>query len=558
MSATDERSAAERVTVRADAERQAPAPGRDRIRSTAWRELAVAWLLLGLLGVLAFGPYVRDGGFYMDDWSNAAGAFYPPGSGGFGAAVSFFRELTAYRPLLVVYVPLEYEVFGMHMGLHLAWAATLGIAVSGLLYAVLRTVGLPRLDAWLLAALVLVFPWFDSLRMWMTASQVTLGVAFYLAGLWVALVALRRRSWPLHAASLLLFATSLLTYEIALALIAASGLLYVALVGWRAARLRWGADLVVAFAGAIWVASQTKRATSGLSEDLRHLKEIFLGGGTLLGRAVIAVGPQRTTLALAAIGCAALLALAAWRRDRGAAAPGASMTRWLLLGAAGLVIAACGWAPFIPADPYYTPSVFGMTNRVNGLAGIGLVFVVYAGCGVAGSLAVRLGARSPAVGRTVTALLACLLGFTYLHVVDRHAAIWERAFHAEMAGLGQLKTQFPDLPDGTTLFTSGYPANQTLGVPIFGARWDLDGAVKVQYHNGSLRAYPVLPGTRLVCDRAGVRLVGPGMEGIEASFPTARFIDVGSGRTAAPRDVAECRRTAPLFVPGPLYVTLDY
>jgi hypothetical protein len=447
----------------------------------------------------------------------------------------------------------------MHMGLHLAWAATLGIVASGLLFGVLRTAGLPRLDAWLIAALVLVFPWFDAIRMWMTASQVTLGVALYLAGLWVALVALRRRSWRLHGASLALFALSLLTYEIALALIAVSGALYAALVGWRAARTRWPADVAVALAGAVWIASQTNRATSSVPEELRHLKLIVTGAGTLLGRAGIAVGPRRTTLALALLAGAALLAVAVWRRDRGDAGPGASMAPWLCLGAAGLVVAACGWAPFIPADPYYTPSVYGMTNRVNGLAGVGLVMVVYAACGVAGSLAVRFGARRrPTAGRAVTALLACLLGLAYVHVIDRHADIWEQAFRAELAGVGQMKTQFPDLPHGTTLFTSGYPANQTLGVPIYAATWDVDGVVKVQYRDSSLRAYPVLPGTHLACGPSSVRLVGPGADGIEASFPTARFLDVGSGRTATPRDAAECRREAPRFVPGPLYLSTTY
>jgi hypothetical protein len=556
MSATDERSAAGRAAAWTEPRPAATVPG--RIRTIGGRELAIAWALLGMLGVVAFGRYVRDGGFYLDDWANAAASLYSPG-GGFGDALAHFWDLTMYRPVLVVYVPLTYELFGMHMGLHLAWAAALGIAVSALLFAVLRTVGLPRLDAWLAAALVLVFPWFDALRMWATASQVTLGVALYLAGLWVALVALRRRSWRFHAASLALFVLSLLTYEIALALIAASGALYVALVGWRAARIRWGADLVVACAGVIWVASQTKRATSGLSEDLHHLKLIVSGAGTLLGRTAIAVGPQRTTLALALLGVAAAIALAVWRRDHGAASRETSMVPWLCLGAAGFVVAACGWAPFIPADPYYTPSVYGMTNRVNGLAGVGLVMVVYAACGVAGALAARLGAsRSPRIRPLVTALLAVLLGFTYVHVIDRHAGIWERAFRAELAGIGQMKTRFRDLPHGTTLFTSGYPAHQTLGVPIYAASWDVDGMVKVQYRDGTLRAYPVLPGTRLVCDRTGVRLVGPGAEGIAASFPTARFLDVGSGRTAAPRDEAECQRQAPRFVPGPMYLSTTY
>lgn len=233
------------------------------------------------------------------------------------------------------------------------------------------------------------------------------------------------------------------------------------------------------------------------------------------------------------------------------------MLRWLLLGAAGVVVAACGWAPFVPADPYYTPSVYGITNRVNALAGVGLVMVVYAAIGVVGTL-VRATSGSARAGRVVTVVLACGLGATYLHVIDRHSEIWERAFEAQMAGLAQMKTLNPDLPDGSVLFVSGYPAYQTLGVPIFSTAWDVNGAIKVQYRNGRLAAYPVISGTRLVCTAAGVRLVGFATGEVEVAYGQARLFDVPSGRRAAPRSRAECERTAPTFVPGPFYLDLSY
>jgi hypothetical protein len=533
-----------------------PVPACGRIGQVGLRELLVAWLLLGLLGVLAFAPHALGGGFYLDDWANGVGSIYPP-SGGFGGALSYFEQLTMYRPVLVLYVPLTYLVFGMHMGLHLAWAAGLGIVASGLLFGILRTVGLARTHAWLLAALVLIYPWFDATRMWATASQVTLGIVFALAGIWLALAALRRRSLPLHAASLLFYVLSILSYEIALPLIGLAGVLYVALVGWRAARLRWGVDVVLALAGAVWVGTQTTRVSSGLSADLTHLKDILTTGGTMLGRTGLPNGPQRTTLVLIVLGALAAVAVAFWRRDR-TAAPGTSMVPWLLLGGAGLVVAAAGWLLFIPADPYYTPSTFGITNRVNGLAGFGLVMIVYAAAGVIGSLLGRLSARPATVAAAVTVAIAVALGVAYKSTLERHTDIWNMAFRAEMAGLGQMKSQFPTLPNGTTVFTSGYPAYQTLGVPIFSTTWDVNGAIKLQYKNPTLSAYPILPGTRLVCGPAGIGLTGPGYPAVTRPFGTVRFLDVGSGRTATPRDVRECRRAAPTFVPGPLYLFYLY
>jgi hypothetical protein len=526
-----------------------------RLHAVGRRELLTAWLLLALLGALAFGPHVKEGGFLLDDWPNANGSLQ---SGGFGNAIEYFADLTLYRPVLVLYVPVTYEVFGTHMGLHLAWAGAIAIAVSFLLFAVLRTLGLPRVHAGLIAALVLLFPWADSTRMWATASQVTLGVSLALAGIWIALTALRLRSWRLHAVAMLLYALSILTYEIALPLIAAAGLLYVGTVGWRAAWKRWAVDLVLAFSGAAWVLSQTARKSSGIGDTLDHLWDIVVQGGGILGRTVIPLGPGHTTLALVGLAVLGLIGLAVWRRDRDRAAPGTTMTPWLVLGGAGLLVAALGWAMFVPADPYYTPSVFGITNRVNGLAAIGLVLTVYAGLGIVGALGGRLGDRPARTATAVTVALAVALGVSYKAVVERHSDIWTQAYETEMAGAGKLKAAFPKLPDGTTLFTSGYPLNETLGVPIFSTTWDVDGLVKMQYKNPTLHALPMFPGSRLTCSRTGAALEGPGFTSGVAPYGRVRFLDVSAGRSASPRNRRECRRVAGSFGPGPLYLDYEY
>src|SRR4051794_1887037 len=149
-------------------------------RPLSGRELGLAWAALAILAILAFTPHIRHGGFYLDDWSNAAGALHPPGGPGIGNVLSYFDEITVYRPVLVVYVPLTYLVFGMNMGLHLAWAAALAVIVAAILYGLLRSLGVPWVHALLIAALVLLFPWFDSTRFWATADQVSLAIAFLL------------------------------------------------------------------------------------------------------------------------------------------------------------------------------------------------------------------------------------------------------------------------------------------------------------------------------------------------------------------------------------------
>ena len=529
---------------------------RGRLAPVSGREAALAFIVLTLLAALTFGPYAVDGGFTFDDWANAAGSLY---AGSFGGMVDYFAELTMYRPGLVIYVPITYELFGNHMGFHLAWAAGIGVFVSWCLYGVLRTVRLPSLHAGAIAALVLLFPWADSTRFWSTASQVTLGVALALAGLWLALIALRRRSLPLHCASLALYATSILTYEIALLMVPAYGLVYVSAVGWRAARARWAADVVVGAAGAIWVWSQTKRESGGLSEKLDHAWDIVVSGGTLLGRAGLPLGPQHTTLVLLALALTAMIGSAYWYRERGRRLPhGTSMTPWLLLGAAGLSIAGLGWAIFVPAHPYYTPSVFGVTNRVNGLAAVGLVMVVYAALGIIGALVARLTARPAFAATAVTLALAGALGLAYKGVLERHSDIWIAAYNQQMGGLGALQAALPNLPDGTTVFISGHPAYLTLGVPIFSSSWDVNGAIKLYYDNPTLSAQPVLHGSTIECERAGVKLAGPGFPNGAVPYGTVRLFDVASGRVADPTSRRACQRVAPAFAPGPLYLSFDY
>lgn len=527
-----------------------------RLAPVTVREAALAFAALTVIAALTFGPYAIDGGFTFDDWANAAGSLH---AGGFGGMVDYFAELTMYRPGLVVYVPITYELFGNHMGFHLAWAAGIGVFVSWCLYGVLRTVRVPWPHAGALAALVLLFPWADSTRFWSTASQVTLGVALAFGGLWLALIALRRRSRPLHAASLALLATSILTYEISLLLIPAFGLLYVGAVGWKAARIRWGCDVALVAAGAAWVGSQTERESGGLSEKLDHGWDIVVSGGTLLGRAGLPLGPQRTTLVLVALGLVAVVGIVCWLRERDRLLPrGTSTAPWLLLGAAGLTVTVLGWAIFVPAHVYYTPSVFGVTNRVNGLASVGLVLVVYAALGVVGALVARLTPRPALAATAVTLSLAAVLGIAYKGVLERHSDIWITAYNQQVAGLGALQTAYPELPDGTTVYISGHPAYQTLGVPIFSSSWDVNGAVKLYYDNPDLTAQPVLTGSRLTCTSEGVELVGEGFSGGVAPYGSVRLFDVASGRAAAPKNVRQCRRAAPQFAPGPLYLSFEY
>ena len=542
-----------------EADAKAPARG-SRDWSIGAREALLAFLFLALVATAIYLSYVRHGGFYLDDWAEAAGRYYPPGGGGFSSVLSYFHAAFEFRPTLILYMVAKFYVFGAKTELHLARGASLVAIAAVLLYMLLRSFGVPWQHAGMIAALSLAFPWFDSTRLWMIASNSTLAVALVFAGILVALAGLKRGSWHLHACAALLDPASILAYEVTLPLVVAAGVLYTIRYGWRAAQWPWLVDLAVVLAAGLWVATHTHQKVSGISGDLAHLGEIVVAGGTLLGRTVYPVGPYGHTttmlLILAAVFAAGVLVHLATGRGNG---DGWGLREWLLLGAAGLAVAALGWAMLIPADPYYTPSIYGVTNRINVLAGLGLVIVVYSALGTGATLVGMAIPRIAAAVPTLIVVLAAMLGAAYIHVVERHSDLWATAYRAELEGMDRIQSAYPSPPSGALIIASNYPAYQTLGVPIFSTDWDLSGMVKLRYGNGSLAAVPRTEQLDFSCLPRGIEIEDEGVAtSISAEYGKAMLVDLQTGRRSVPRNQLECRRVEGEFPPGPMYLESGY
>lgn len=526
------------------------------------REILLVFLGLVLAAAATLGPYIAHGGFFLDDWADSAGTLYTPGGRTVGHVLSYFNNLFEYRPVLVVYTPLKYSILGTSIALNLVWVTLMTVAVALLVFTILRTVGVPRVHAGLIATLTLVYPWYDSLRFWVGTNPPLLGVFIAFAGIQVALLGVIRRSWRWHGAALALYLLSVLAYELTAPVILAAGFLYVMMLGFRAALTRWAADVVVVVAGLLWVGTHTDRPVSGFSNDLDHLWEIVKGGRDMIAWTFYPFGSSpRTGLVLAVAGLVLLGGIAVYvLRSRTEAAPKArwGLREWLLLGGAGLVAAALGWVMFIPADPYYTPSIYGATNRVNALSGYGLVIFAYAlvAFGIAAAASLWQPLRRWAT--PVTVVLMLLLGAAWVHVLERHARSWEAAYQAERTALDRIERQYPTLPPGTTLFASGYPSWQALGVPIFAYSWDLNGAVQDEYESSEVSASPVLPNTTLQCRAGGIGLSGEGTPETFGAYGSVKLLDLSTGRHAAPRNRRQCEKLAPKFVSGPEYVQYEY
>lgn len=524
------------------------------------KEAVVASLMLMAFAWLLYAPHILHGALYLDDFSNGAGTLYPDGGPGLGHVLAHFVAITLYRPVLVVYVPLTFLLFGASATAQLALAALLAVVVAICAYGVLRTLRLPALHSGIVAALILAYPWYDSLRMWATASQASLAIAFALAGAWVALVGLRHHSRRAHAVAAALYLLSILTYEITIPAVLGAGLLYVARFGWRESRSRWLTDVVVAAFGVGWVYLLETHKSFGVAADLTHAREIASGGLTILGRSVVAVGLQpRTAVAVAALVFIVMIGVLLNRRSNHRPRQGVMhIGGWLWMVAGGLGVAVLGWIIFIPADPYYTPVIWGFTNRVNAVAGLGLILVVYGALGILGSALAILTPWRTLLATVLTVGLATFLGATYVRVLERHSRIWNTAGRFERAGMSKLKSEFPRLPAGTMLLVGGYPANETLGVPIYSTDWDLNGLVQLTYRTRDVSAYPILPGLRVHCGAAGASLTGPGAPARSAPYGHVWLVELSTGRRVRPNSAASCTRSAPGFSPGPLYLTATY
>jgi hypothetical protein len=531
-------------------------------RPLTWRELALAGSALAALALVGYISLVLHGGFHLDDWSNGAGTLYPPGGRSISHTLEWFKGLTYFRPVLILYVPLTYVVFGMHEHVFLAWAVVLAWAGICLFYGVLRRLGVPWIHALVIGGLVLIFPWFDSTRMMPSAGVIPLSIFFMLAGVWIALVDLDRRDLRLHLLAAFFFLLSILSYEITLPLIAGLGLLYWARAGWREARWRWLIDLIVVVAGGVWNLTHTARETSGISGDLHHLREIIDGGGAILGQTVLPTKTPQTTLVL--IGLAVVLGagLAVWWTERGSEARQGSfawgLREWLLLAGGGIAVFVLGWVIFIPANPYYTPVIWGVTNRVNGMAGFGTVITVYAALGVFGCLVGRLVRGVSVAPIAITLSLATVLGLGYGIVLHHHIGMWNAAYVSEEEGLDKITARYPTLPPSTTVFATNWPGNETLGVPIFSATWDLDGMLKDHYKTAEVSGYPLLEGWALKCTPETVELEAEGTTISDAEYGKARIVNLGEEAAFAPKDRKSCEKAIAQVAPGPTYLSYEY
>ena len=408
-------------------------------------EFAVAAAAIAVVAVVVFGSHAFNGGFLMDDWSNAAKSRYLAscchvGQTGEGAGwPSQYKNMlndgpAAYHLGLPVVVPVVHFMFGVHMGFHLLLAILLGAAMSLAAYVLMRALGLRPLHAGVIATLAMLFPWSDSLKLWAMAGFNQIAVVLWVVGLFAAFRGLRASStaravgW--HALATAIYVTAILMYELVGGLVIASAAFYLLRrASWRQALVRLPVDVLTAYLALTYVKENTvPRPVLGVSESIDHARTIVDQAFTLLALAAMPFGQPARNIVVGLIAAALVAGLVALWRLPAADPARAAVRRWLIVAAAGIVVVGAGYITLAPAH-YGAPLDLGIENRVNMVSAFGYVAIVYAAASISCVLLLGAWRRRPALAPAVALALSALIAIGYLARIDTDKDNYARAYN---------------------------------------------------------------------------------------------------------------------------------
>jgi hypothetical protein len=495
---------------------------------------------LGLLALVMCSAHIRSGGLYYDDWSLLALARFPaPGGLLHGLWLDYGQ-----RPGQVLYYAALDDAIGLDASARLALAAATLVLEATCLYALLRQLGLAARHAVAIAALVLTFPFSDSVWLWGVLSLSSLAIAACLLGAILALRALQstgRRALALHGASLSLYVASIVSYEVFAVAGCLIGLLYVRAVGLRRARARWALDMVAIATtlavtrAALPIDVATPSRTQSLAGMVAHAGLIAGRGVRLAGAAVLPVGGLGPWVGVGLL--AAALAAAAVVRLRLAADDPvrADLGRWLAIAGAGALVAIASWAVYVPGPEHYAPSPAGTVNRMNAAAAIGLVIVVYSAVVLLARTLTRLVRLPPFAASLGVVAAALALAGAYLGRSAADARAWDAAAADQRQVLADLHAALPRLPPGATVYAFGAPRAVGPGVPVLDTTLDLTSAMRISYASPQLVGVPLAGPAGVTC---GAR--GPQAGSFGGVYGDSYLLDVGARRAVRLAARAQC------------------
>ncbi|MGD0452011.1 MAG: hypothetical protein ABSB69_00300 [Solirubrobacteraceae bacterium] len=523
---------------------------------TGVRRGALVVLLLALVEAVLLGGHLLHGGLYAEDWLLAAIHH----QSGISGVFNHFYTTQPERPLGEVYLALTAALSATNPHTHSLWGLLTLLAAASSVYFLLRSLSLRTVDALAIVLLFMVFPFSDGAWLWYSASLGYLAIALAAMGGTLAVTGLRREgraAVAYHLGALVLFAASVLTYQVAAALICLSVLVYLPRMPRRRAVLLWICDVA-----AVVLASGLPRVTVGAGKNgpeeiipvrdwFTHAKLIAEQGLKVLAATIVPFGSPHSKIVLAAaVLIACVVALLAW-----SARAEPELRRWLLVAAAGAVVIVAAYVVFVPATiSKYQPIAAGRANRVNMLASLGYVLIAFALAMTLATSVVRLLGRPPGWAPAIGLAIAALVFVGYVHRTRQDVAAWDRAGTIQRRELAQLKAAGRPA-SGTTIYTFAGVGATAVEVPVFQRTVALNSAVQLLWNDPTLHAYPIFAGTEMTCTATEVVPVPAGANNEagpaqSAKYRQAVFYDFRSGRQQLIASAAECRQAVASFVPG--------
>ncbi|HUN78377.1 MAG TPA: hypothetical protein VMU32_05620 [Solirubrobacteraceae bacterium] len=487
--------------------------------------MAIAALTLLLL--LMCLSHILHGGLVADDWAYRALAHF----GGFSGVVSQQIQQDVRRPLAAVYFATLFTTLGPHLKLLLAWSAGLRLIVAILAYTILRQLQFAKFAALALACLVMLFPFSDSTWLWPTASVLTFALACALFGRALNLSTMSRNVHYRALRRILglsFLAAGILSYELVAPLCCAFGSLYLLRTHKRRALFEWALDLavliVIMMVFTLHVVpvlhGQDVHEISDLAQMRQHLGVMTTQSANLVTQSLVPFGSPDNALVLGILGVLVATALVVVARAHVPDQHRRSLIVALAVAGAGVIVVILGYLPLIPANIYYVPLQPGIGNRVNAVAAIGYVLILYGAVSLISTLPLWR-PRRRLHRQLLSALILVAVGIGYLHIVDSHRSAWRQSVILQETVLDDLRTHIPPPAHGAGILTINAPLETAPGVSVFDSSWDLNGAVQMLWNDPSLRALPILPAMTIVCLDSGLYVnSGPVLRSWQSSYPT--------------------------------------
>jgi hypothetical protein len=483
-------------------------------------------LFLSALVVLSLILYVKDLGFYSDDWSFLGYASMSPDQSYIGTFKAICSPHVLMRPLQLFYFAFLYKLFGTNpLGYHLVNGS---VFLCGIVYfyLVLRAFEQPRVLSLAVPAVYALLPHYCTDRFWIAAFNVNLSMTLYSLGLYADLRATQTRGgklWTWKTLAIVGLLGSTLAYEVFLPLFFINPILvwfhlrrredYRGSRRWKGVKLVLflGSNLVSLMAVVVFKALTTVRAGSldrlnyqifwflklikksikvsyfvyGLGYPARiwQIIQYYFDGK------VFNIGIGFGLFVFAYLYYTSRSSEMRLRSQRG-------LSFYVLF---GLFYFLMGYSIFLTNyNAYATPT--GIANRVAIAAAVGVAFTFVGGVGWVSSW--LCSDRLKKVNFSLLVALLCTSGFLINNTI---ATFWIRAYNQERAILAKLYQQFPDLPEGSIVLLDGICPYIGPAV-VFESRWDLQGALMMHYQDYELGADVITSRTKVKKDSLDISL----------------------------------------------------